>query len=308
MSLEIAALPGGIGAEVRGLDLSREVTQADREALNRAWLDAGILLFRGIGDSPEKQLMLSRVFGELEVHPIENIRVEGYPELIWLSNRKSSQTAPVYHYDGKATVGRIPWHTDLVYTTTPNRGALLRMLEMPAEGGETGWIDTAAAYDALPEATRARIENLKARFSFIADPREMLFGRPDVTRPDESTLEQEKAFYPDFPDTVHPLVWVHPVSGRKALCVSPLHLREVLGMEAAEGNALLEEMVAHATREEFSYVHRWEVNDMVLWDNLRTMHSAFGNPPEASRLVHRTTLKNEIAMGALMDEQARQTA
>ena len=90
MSLTIRALPGGIGAEVSGLDLDREIPQAQQEELNRAWLDAGILLFRGIGDSPEKQLALSRVFGELEVHPIENIRVEGYPELIWLSNRMSS--------------------------------------------------------------------------------------------------------------------------------------------------------------------------------------------------------------------------
>ena len=163
-------------------------------------------------------------------HPIENIRVEGYPELIWLSNRKSDETAPVYHYDGVATVGRIPWHSDLVYTTTPNRGALLRMLEMPYSGGQTGWIDTAAAYDALPETTKQRIEHLEARFSFIADPREMRFGRPNVERHDETNLEKEKAFYPHFPDTLHPLVWRHPVSGRKALCVSPLHLREVVDL------------------------------------------------------------------------------
>lgn len=299
--LAISPLAGGIGAEVRGLDLSREISDAARDAMQEAWLDAGILLFRGIGDSPEKQLALSRAFGELEVHPIENIRVEGYPELIWLSNRKSDETAPVYHYDGVATVGRIPWHSDLVYTTTPNRGALLRMLEMPYSGGQTGWIDTAAAYDALPEATKQRIDRLEAHFRFIADPREMRFGRPDVERHDETNLEKEKAFYPHFPDTVHPLVWRHPVSGRKALCVSPLHLREVLGLPAEEGDALLHELVAHATDSRFSYVHHWQPNDMVLWDNLRSMHRAFGNPPDASRLVHRTTLKNTVAMGRLLE-------
>ncbi len=299
--VEITALEGGIGAEVKGLDLTRDISTADREAMTAAWLEAGILLFRGIGDSPEKQLALSRAFGELEVHPIENIRVEGYPELIWLSNRKSDETAPIYHYDGVATVGRIPWHTDLVYTTTPNRGALLRMLEMPYAGGETGWIDTAAAYDALPGATQEHIEHLEARFSFIADPREMRFGRPDVERHDETNLAKEKAFYPDFPDTVHPLVWRHPVSGRKALCVSPLHLRELLGVPAAEGDALLENLVAHTTDPRFSYVHKWQPNDMVLWDNLRSMHRAFGNPPDASRLVHRTTLKSDVAMGRLME-------
>lgn len=301
MGLHVEPLPGGIGAEITGLDLNREISPQDRESLRQAWLDSGILLFRGIGDSPDKQLALSRVFGELEVHPIENIRVEGYPELIWLSNRKSSQAAPVYCYGGVPTVGRIPWHTDLVYTTTPNRGALLRMLDMPDSGGETGWIDTAAAFDALPPETQARIETLEARFRFVADPREMRFGRPDVTRPDESTLAQEKAFYPDFPDTVHPLVWRHPVSGRKALCVSPLHLRELVGVDRASGDALLQELVAHATDPRFSYIHRWEPNDMVLWDNLRTLHCALGHPPQDSRLVHRTTLKSEVAMGRLLE-------
>lgn len=301
MRFEINRLPGGIGAEVSGLDLDTSIPRSQQDAMNEAWLDAGILLFRGVGDSPEKQLALSRVFGELEVHPIENIRVEGYPELIWLSNRKSNQAAPVYYYDGVATVGRIPWHTDLVYTTTPNRGALLRMLEMPASGGETGWIDTAAAYDALPRDTRQRIEHLEAQFRFCADPREMRFGRPEVTRPDESNLANEKAFYPDFPDTVHPLVWRHPVSGRKALCVSPLHLCAVVDMDAAEGDALLSELVAHATSDRFSVVHRWQPNDMVLWDNLRSMHRAFGNPPDAARLVHRTTLKSDVTMGRLLD-------
>lgn len=175
------------------------------------------------------------------------------------------------------------------------------MLEMPYAGGETGWIDTAAAYDALPGATQEHIEHLEARFSFIADPREMRFGRPDVERHDETNLAKEKAFYPDFPDTVHPLVWRHPVSGRKALCVSPLHLRELLGVPAAEGDALLENLVAHTTDPRFSYVHKWQPNDMVLWDNLRSMHRAFGNPPDASRLVHRTTLKSDVAMGRLME-------
>lgn len=304
MALQITALPGGIGVEVSGLDLNREPSETERRQLYQAWLDAGIMLFRGIGDSPEKQLALSRCFGELEVHPIENIRVEGYPELIWLSNHKSKQTAPVYHYDGVPTVGRIPWHTDLVYTTTPNHGALLRMLEMPERGGETGWVDTAAAYDALPESTQQRIEGLEAQFQFIADPREMRFGRPDVHREDESGLAAEKAFYPDFPDIAHPLIWKHPITGRKALNVSPLHVRRIIGMEPTAGDALLAELVAHATDPRFIYIHRWQPNDMVLWDNYRTMHSALGHAPDASRLVHRTTLKGDIPMGRLLQAES----
>jgi len=296
--MQITPLPNGIGAEVSGLDLNHPISSADHQALNDAWLDKGILLFRAIGDTPEKQLALSRVFGQLEVHPIENIRVEGYPELIWLANKDRS-TSPVYRYDGVPTVSRIPWHSDLVYTTTPNRGALLRMITMPERGGETGWIDTAAAYEALAPDVKQRIDGLEARFEFILDPQEIRFGRPNVER-DDTDKQIEAAFYPNFPPIAHPLVWVHPVSGKKALNVSTLHLREVIGLPAAEGDALLAELVAHTLQPRFSYVHRWAPNDMVLWDNWRTMHSATGHPPELKRLVHRTTIKGEHVFGRVL--------
>lgn len=297
MSITSKPLAGGVGLEIVGLDPTRPASQTERDELNRLWLEAGILLFRGIGTSPEVQLEISRCFGELDVHPIESIRVSGYPELIWLSNM-GKQMAPVYYYDDQPTIGRIPWHTDLVYTTTPNRGALLRMLEMPAEGGETGWVDTAMAYDALSDEMKERIEGLEVLFEFVLNPEDMRFGKPENMRcaTNENETKQEIE-YPDFPDIIHPLVWTHPISGRKALNISPLHLREVVGLPKAEGDAILDELVAHATKSEFYYVHKWEPNDMVLWDNLRTMHKAFGNPPEVNRLVHRTTIKNGIQLG-----------
>ncbi|MEH6550719.1 MAG: TauD/TfdA family dioxygenase [Pseudomonadales bacterium] len=296
--MQIIPLANGIGAEVIELDLENPIAEADQQALQEAWLDKGILLFREIGDSPEKQLALSRVFGELEVHPIENIRLEGYPELIWLANKDRS-TSPVYLYDGKPTVSRIPWHSDLVYTTTPNRGALLRMVNMPEQGGDTGWIDTAAAYEGLSDEIKQRIDGLEARFEFIIDPQEIRFGRPDVKR-DETDKDTETAFYPDFPPIAHPLVWTHQVSGKKSLNVSTLHLREVIGMDREEGDALLHQLVAHTTQAQFSYDHHWQPNDMVLWDNWRTMHRAQGHPPELKRLVHRTTIKGEHSFGRVI--------
>ena len=287
-----------VGVEVVGLDLEKPICDATAQQLVDIWQDAGIVLFRGIGHSPEAQLALSRCFGELEVHPIENIRVEGYPELIWLAN-KDRATTPVYLYDGIPTVSRIPWHTDLVYTTTPNRGALLRMITMPEQGGQTGWIDTAAAYDALPGAIKDQIDGLEALFQFILDPCEMRFGRLNVKR-DLTDKVTETNFYPDFPDIVHPLVWTNPVNGRKSLNLSTLHLREIIGMDRTEGDAILEQLVAHATQSRFCYMHQWQPNDMMLWDNWRTMHCAMGHAPDMSRLVHRTTIKGEHAFGRLL--------
>lgn len=295
-----------IGVEVLGLDLDKPVDSETSDALYAAWQEAGIVLFRAIGTSPERQLALSRVFGELEVHPIENIRLEGYPELIWLAN-KDETSAPLYYYDGVPTVSRIPWHSDLVYTTTPNRGALLRMVDMPAQGGQTGWIDTAAAYEGLDAETRQLIEDKEGLFQFILNPCDMRFGKMNVERADNSQQAQEAAFYPDFPDIAHPLVWTHPESGKKSLAVSPLHLRGMLNkgdgeiQHSDEADALLHKLVNHATSGAYSYVHQWEPNDMVLWDNWRTMHCALGHPPELKRMVHRTTIAGKHAFGRVLE-------
>ncbi len=295
MGIRIEPLDGQIGAEVVGLDLDRPIDAATRQALYAAWLDAGILLFRGIGTTSERQLALSRCFGELEVHPVESIRLEGCPEIITLTSRGGVEPA-VFYFDGQPIAGHIPWHTDLIYTPTPCRGGLLRMVEKPPVGGETGWVDTAAAYDALPDGTRARIEGLEARFDFVHDLREMRFGRPEKL--ELGTLGNVE--YPEFPDVAHPLVWTHPESGRRALMLSPVQLVDMVGMERSEGDALLEELVAHVTDGRFSYVHDWQEGDMVLWDNWRTMHSAFGTPPDCHRVVHRTTIRGEQTTGRLL--------
>ena len=299
MTIEIKPLPNTIGVEVLGLDLSKEIDSDTADRLYTAWQSAGIMLFRSIGTTPERQLNLSRVFGELEVHPIENIRLEDYPELIWLAN-KDATSAPLYYYDDVPTVSRIPWHSDLVYTTTPNRGALLRMVDMPAQGGQTGWIDTAAAYEALDNETKKLIEDKEGLFQFILNPCDMRFGRMNVKRDDNSNKTNEANFYPDFPDIAHPLVWTHPETGKKSLAVSPLHLRSMVGNENAEADALLNKLVDHATSGEFTYIHQWQPNDMVLWDNWRTMHCALGHPPELKRMVHRTTIKGSHAFGRVL--------
>ena len=124
MSFDVKPLAGGFGREICGLDMAHGIDPATAAALKATWLEHGVLLFRGIGTSPEVQLELSRCFGELEPHPIEKFRLAGYPELILLSN-EDGPTGPVYDFDGVEITQRIPWHTDLAFTTTPNAGALM---------------------------------------------------------------------------------------------------------------------------------------------------------------------------------------
>jgi len=295
MTFESKPLGKGVGVEILGLDLSGPIDETTRQDLYDAWLEAGILLFRGMGTSPDRQLSLSRCFGELDIHPVESIRIEGCPEIISLTTRGGIE--PIIHYFGEEEiVGRIPWHTDMIYTTRPCRGALLRMVEKSPQLGQTGWIDTAAAYDALSEEMKQRIGGLEARFDFVTDICEMRFGRPDALR--HGTMGTKD--YGTLPPVVHPLVWEHPESGRKALMLSPVHLIELIGIDRSEGDPLLEELVAHVTQDRFRYVHEWEIDDMVLWDNWRTMHMAFGTPPNRHREVQRTSIRGDYEMGRLL--------
>ncbi len=279
-----------------GSQLDGAVEPGTAAALREVWLDAGIVLFRGIGTSPEALLALSRCFGELEIHPIERFRLPGYPELILLTN-KDGPTGPVYDFDGERIHGRIPWHTDLAFTTTPNAGALLRMVQKTANGGETGWLDTARAYDELDEATKQRIEGLEAIYHFSSDLDEMRFNRPGGVR-----LNPKRTDYPHFPPVAHPLVWTHPETGRKVLNVSTLNIRGILGLEQEESDALIAQLIAHALQPRFQYIHAWENDDIMLWDNRRTMHCAFGHPVEQVRIVQRSTIRGTVAMGRIIED------
>ena len=298
MGFALRELDGGFGREVAGLDIAGGIAADTAAALRTAWLDHGVLVFRGIGTSPEVQLELSRCFGELEPHPIEKFRMEGYADLILLTN-EGGPVGPVYDFDGVATTQRIPWHTDLAFTTTPNAGALLRMVRKVETGGQTGWLDTAAAYDALDDATKAEIADLEAVYLFRAGLEEMRFNRQNGTR-----LSPRKDSYPHFPPVANPLVWTHPETGRKVLNVSTLNIDHIIGQQNEQGDALIRRLIDHALQPRFQYIHEWENNDMVLWDNRRTMHAALGHPVDQIRIVHRTTIKGHVAMGRILPETA----
>ena len=299
MGFDLKILPGGFGREVCGLRLDNGVAPETAAALKASWLEHGLLVFKGLGTSPEVQLELSRCFGELEPHPIEKFRLPGYPELILLSN-ENGPISPVYDFDGEHIVQRIPWHTDLAFTPTPNAGAMLRMVRKAETGGQTGWLDTAAAYDELDSAIKEEIDDLEAVYLFRTGIEEMRFNQQVGIR-----ISPRKDNYPYFPPVANPLVWTHPETGRKVLNVSTLNIDHVIGQDTKAGSALITRLIEHAMQPRFQYVHEWETDDMVLWDNRRTMHSAFGHPVNQIRIVHRTTIKGGIAMGRVYDDGAR---
>ena len=290
-------LPAGVGKEIMGLKLDAEVAPDIQDKLKAEWYDAGILLFRGAATSEEEHLRLSRCFGTLEPHPIEAIRIPEYPELIQLSNEFGLR-GPVYDYgDGVPNYGAIPWHTDLAFEVTPNAGALLRMVRKATVGGQTSFLDTALAYDAMDEAFKQRIDGLEARFEFCADRSKMRFCNPGGKRIGES----KAAFFPDYLPVIRPLVWAHPASGRKIINVCPLNIQAIVGMEQAESDALIQELLDHVIDDRFVYTHNWEKDDVMLWDNYRMMHRASGHPVDVIRTAQRTTIKGLVPAGRALE-------
>lgn len=287
MALEHRSLPKAVGIQILGIDplnLSNEEAAELRQAFNTH----SVLLLRGIHLSPRAHVELTHVLGEPDIHPIATGRLEGYPEIL-----VPKPYGLTHSDDPDEIIGRIPWHSDLTYTTTPPRGALLRGVEIPAEGGRTGFIDSAAVYQALGNDMQQRIEQLEAVHRMTRGQRMLGFE-----------LDDEKAAQvaSQFPDVIQPLVLRDPETREPALNISPLFADEVLGMDPTAGDALLQELTEFATRETFVYWHDWQEDDLVIWNNYRTLHCAEGHPQKFARTMHRTTLKAEQALGRLLEE------
>jgi len=180
------------------------------------------------------------------------------------------------------------WHSDMSYTARPPRCTMLHALEVPMHDGEprgdTLFVSTAAAYDALPAATRARIDGLRAIHRFAAKPRG--FAKP-VT-----LSAEQKARYPDV---AHPIARSHPATGRKCLYVNEGECVGIPGMARDEALALIRELARHCLRPEFLYRHKWRVGDLVMWDNCAVQHKAIKDYElPQRRLMHRVTVNGSV--------------
>jgi taurine dioxygenase len=302
MSLQVRPL-ANVGAEVFGFDINEPITQAMKAELEALWNEHAILLFRNQDIDPGKQIEFSRIFGPLELHPLEVKRSGEHPELFVLENGGPNDKFQTALYDGVPIVGRLDWHMDLHYTARPNHGALLRAVVIASEDGETGFGDLAKAYDALDPEMKQRIEKIEVAYRFVVQRRQMRFVDLGGYEPGpDSPMKPADIGFPEFPDAVYPAVVSHPVTGRKVLEIVEQFLDRVVepqdsGMSADEADDLLRQLVAHTRRPEFHYFHAWQPGDMILWDNWRAMHCTRGTAPGVKRLIHRTTIEGDAAFG-----------
>ncbi len=307
MTLKVTELDN-VGVEVSGFDINEPVDETLRAQLNALWDEHAIILFRNQDITPEKQIEFSRNFGTLAVHPLSATVSHEYPELFMLVNDPAKEKFMLASYHGKEIVGRLDWHMDLHYTGKPNRGALLRSVVCAREDGLTGFGDLARAYDGLDKDTQQLLQKIEVTYAFSMQRKHMRFVDLEGYEPGAfSPKKPSDMNFPSFPEVAYPAVVDHPVSGRKVLEICEQFLERIvaphkIGLSNDEAVDLLQYLVEHTRKPEFHYFHRWQPGDMVLWDNWRAMHCATGTAAGMERVIHRTTIEGNTALGRLVDD------
>ena len=266
-----------LGAEIAGVDL-RALDDAAFAAIHRAWVDHQVLLFRGQNLTDQDLIAFSRRFGDLDHAPIqENGQriANGMPEIYVVSNVIENGVEI-----GSLGYGEAVWHTDMSYLRAPPKASMLYALEIPPAGGDTSFVDMYAAFEALPDALRARAMGLRIKHAGTYNSGGYI--RLGVTPTDDPR---------QAPGTLHPLVCTHPESGRRMLYLGRRRMAWLEGFELADSDALLDEIWTHATRKQFVWTHQWRVGDLVLWDNRCTMHRRDPFDANSRRIMHRTQVK-----------------
>jgi len=266
-----------LGAEISNIDLSQPLSEAQFAVVEQAFLDRHVLVFRDQPLTDEQHLAFAKRFGELEGHVNKSTHHKKHDKVQVFSNVNDDGSTKGIHPE----LGTLVWHTDKSYVATPSLTTVLRSPEIAKEGGDTLFANTHAAYDDLDEAMKAKIDGLQAEHSWKRS-REKVGERP-------ATAEEIAA----APPVQHPIARTHPVTGRKCIYIGS-HTSHIVGMDEAEGVALLAELEAHATQDKYIYRHKWQVNDVMMWDNRSTMHCV--TPYDAAkekRAVHRVVVKGD---------------
>jgi len=306
MSLKVKSL-ANVGVEVSGFDIRKPLPDELKQELVQLWNVHGIVLFRNQDIDPRLQIEFSRVFGALEMHPLKATTSDEYPELFMLVNDPVKEKYMTASYKGKTIVSKLDWHMDLHYTGKPNRGAILRSVVVAKEEGRTGFGDLAKAYDALDDKTKALLEKLEVVYSFSMQRRHMRFVDLDDYEPGAfSPMKPSDMQFPGFPEVAYPAVVTHPVTGRKVLEIAEQMLDRFVaphkaGLSNDEAIDLMQMLVEHTRKAEFHYFHQWRDGDLILWDNWRAMHCTTGTAPGVERVIHRTTIMGDRALGRVLE-------
>lgn len=269
---------GPCGATITGVDFSQEVSPETVEGIRSAWLEHLVVAF------PNQHLSLDRfehvalLFGDFGQDPY----FKGLPDHPHIAEvkREADEQTPIFA-EG--------WHSDWSFLDTPPSGTLLYGRVIPPIGGDTRYSNQYAAYEALDSATKDQLDGLMGIHSARRGySREGQYGTKDVGRSMAIVYSDDA-----LATQTHPLVKVHPETGRKALFLSPGYTIGIEGMPESDSQELLMQLYAHQARDEFVYVHRWETDMLTMWDNRAVIHAATGGYQGHRRLLQRITVTNK---------------
>lgn len=272
-----------VGIEIKGIDLSRPLSDAAFREVEQAFWDGQVLAIKGQNLQPQAFLDFARRFGPPEPHVIDTFHHPRAADILILSNTKKSDGSPAGLADGGTY-----FHTDYSYLAVPARVTILYSVEVPSKGGATLFADMYGAYDGLSDAMKARIDPLVVNHHYG--------NRDDLdekSRTAASRLSDEQKNKVTW--VKHPLVRTHYGTGRKALYAVSGSSFEIEGMPRDEGVALLDELKAHALQERYRFSYSYDIGDVVLWDDLATLHSASLTDPNDPRTLWRITVKEPHA-------------
>ena len=273
----VVPLNAALGARIEGLDRAHANDPDVAALLDKALAEHLLVVMPGAPMTPEATRDFSRAFGEPRQQLLRYKRSGTVPEVsVMVSTLMRDGTTD------KTALRSEDWHTDDSYFAVPAKATLLHSIEIPGSGGATWFCNMHAAYDALPAATRQRIEGKRAIHGYDT-PRAR--NRPSSRTPQEIA---------ETPDVEHPLVRTHPVTGRKGLYLNPNRLDRIVGLPRAESDELLDELIAEARKPQHHYGHEWRVGDVIVWDNRATMHRVMLDYPVGERrIMQRVLLKGE---------------
>jgi alpha-ketoglutarate-dependent 2,4-dichlorophenoxyacetate dioxygenase len=300
MVIQLTPLHPTLGAEVRGVDLTRTVTADVFAEIEAAFNRYGILVFPEQPVSDEQQLAFSQLFGPLEVNPnYAGAKMRLRPDIADISNLDPE--GRVLARDDRRNLfnlGNQLWHTDSSFKRVPAKCSLLSARELPGSGGETEFTDLRAAWDALPGAKRGELDGLIVEHSIFRSRSQIGFA------------DFNDDIFKELPPVPQALVRHHHDSGRTSLYLAS-HASHIIGWPVEEGRALIEELIAFATQPQFVYQHRWAVGDLVMWDNRCTMHRGRPYDDTQRRVMHRTTVSdfaNTLEQEGWSQSRPRETA
>ena len=271
--IDVRPIAGALGAEIHGVDLSQDLDDDVIAEIRAAWLDHLVVFFRDQDLTPAQQVALAERFGE----PVEYPFVQGLPD--------HPVVTPVLKLEHETVNFGGLWHSDTTYQQRPPMATMLYALEVPEFGGDTLFANCYLAYEQLSDGLKATLEPLVG--VNVSDK-----AQTSATRADRiNDAPKQDASVPLVAE--HPVVRVHPETGRKSLFVSYAHTIRFRGWTEQESTPLLDYLFEHQTRPEFTCRFRWENGSIALWDNRAALHNPINDYQGHRRLLHRITFAGQ---------------